>query len=268
MNAARVEVTDLCVARGGRRVLDGVHVTARAGSVLGVVGPNGCGKSTLLQAILRILAPASGSITVDGIDIASMTARHLARTAAAVLQDGTGDFDLRVRDVVAMGRAPHKRMFQGDNADDDAVVAESLALVDATDLTERAFALLSGGERQRVLVARALAQQPRLLVMDEPTNHLDVRHQFEVLALPARLGTTAVVALHDLNLAAHYCDEIVVLRDGVQVCAGPPESVLTAGLIAEVWDVAAEVGPHPRTGRPHVTFDPSCTGGRVVATPW
>ncbi|WNG89157.1 ABC transporter ATP-binding protein [Mycobacterium sp. ITM-2016-00317] len=268
MNAARLEITDLCVIRGARRVLDRVCLTAHPGAVIGVVGPNGCGKSTLLQAVLRILSPASGSITIDGVSVTSMRPRQLARTAAAVLQDATGDFDLQVRDVVAMGRAPHKRRFQGDSAADDAVIAESLALVGAVDLTDRAFALLSGGERQRVLVARALAQQPRLLVMDEPTNHLDVRHQFDVLALPARLGVTAVIALHDLNLAAHYCDEVVVLRDGIQVCAGPPEGVLTAELIAEVWGVTAAVGPHPQTGRPHVTFDPSCGADRLVATQW
>lgn len=267
MNAARVEVRALCVDRGTRRVLDGVDLTAPPGTVVGVVGPNGCGKSTLLRTLLRILRPASGSVSVDGTDVAAMSPRQLARTAAAVLQDETGDFDLRVRDVVAMGRAPYKRMFQSDNAADEAAITEALMLVDAVALTDRAFALLSGGERQRILVARALAQRPRLLVMDEPTNHLDVRHQFDVLKLPARLGVTAVIALHDLNLAAHYCDQIVVLRDGAPVCAGPPADILTAALIADVWGVAGSVGPHPRTGRPHVRFDPSQSADRMVTAP-
>ncbi|UXA09766.1 ABC transporter ATP-binding protein [Mycobacterium sp. SMC-8] len=267
MNSARVEIGALCVDRGGRRVLNGVDVTAPPGTVVGVVGPNGCGKSTLLRALLGILRPSSGSVTVDGADVASMTPRQRARTTAAVLQDETGDFDLLVRDVVAMGRAPHKRMFQGDNTSDEAVIAEALALVDASALTDRSFALLSGGERQRVLVARALAQRPRLLVMDEPTNHLDVRHQFDVLALPARLGVTAVVALHDLNLAAHYCDHVVVLRNGAPVCTGPPETVLTATLIADVWGISASVGSHPRTGRPHVAFDPSQSAEQLFTAP-
>lgn len=260
MSAARLQATELCVDLGGLRVLDSVSVTAPAGAVVGVVGPNGCGKSTLLAALLRIVRPTSGTVAVDGVDIATMTGRALARTVAAVLQDATGDFDLRVGDVVSVGRAPYKRMFQGDNAIDEAVVSESLALVDAAHLADRPFALLSGGERQRVLVARALAQQPRLLIMDEPTNHLDIRHQFDVLGLPARLGMTAVIALHDLNLAAHYCDLIVVLRNGTPACAGPPESVLTAELIADVWGVGACVHPHPQTGRPHVFYQPGHVG--------
>lgn len=164
---------------------------------------------------------------------------------------------LQVRDVVAMGRAPYKRMFQGDSASDERIIADVLALVDATHLADRSFALMSGGGRQRVLVARALAQQPRLLVMDEPTNHLDVRHQFDVLALPAKLGVTAVIAVHDLNLAAHYCDEIYVLRAGALVCGGPPETVLTSAVMAQVWGVTATVQPHPETGKPHVNYNPA-----------
>jgi len=155
-----------------------------------------------------------------------------------------------------MGRAPYKRIFQGDNASDEEIIANSLELVDATHLIDRPFALMSGGERQRVLVARALAQQPSLLVMDEPTNHLDIRHQFDVLALPGELGITAVIALHDLNLAAHYCDVIAVLHNGTQVTAGAPDIVLTAELVAEVYGVTAVVGPHPATGRPQVSYDP------------
>jgi iron complex transport system ATP-binding protein len=257
MTGARLRVDRLCINLSGRRILNEVSLTAEPGQVVGVIGPNGCGKSTLLRALLRLLRPAAGTVTVDGVDIATMPGKGFARTTAGVLQDATGDFDLRVRDVVAMGRAPHKSLFQGDNASDVDAVTDALALVDASHLIERSFALMSGGERQRVLVARALAQQPRLLVMDEPTNHLDVRHQFDVLALPARLGITAVIALHDLNLAAHYCDVIIVLHNGIQVTAGAPEVILTAELMAEVYGVSASVGPHPETGRPQVTYNPS-----------
>ena len=257
MNAARLQVDRLCVDLSGRQILDNVSLTAQPGQVVGIVGPNGCGKSTLLRALLRILRPRAGSVAIDDVDIATMPAKAFARTAAAVLQDATGDFDLRVHDVVAMGRAPYKRMFQGDNAFDREVVTKSLALVDASHLVDRSFALMSGGERQRVLVARALAQQPSLLVMDEPTNHLDIRHQFDVLALPSELGITAVIALHDLNLAAHYCDVIAVLHNGVQVTVGAPDDVLTAELVAEVYGVTAVVAPHPVTGRPQVSYDPA-----------
>lgn len=127
-------------------------------------------------------------------------------------------------------------------------------------MTSTPFALMSGGERQRVLVARALAQEPTVLVMDEPTNHLDVRHQFDVLALPARLGITAVVALHDLNLAAHYCDLISLLHNGLHIDAGPPDAILTADLTAEVYGVTATVWPHPETGKPQVSYTPTPVG--------
>jgi iron complex transport system ATP-binding protein len=257
LTGARLLADRLCVDLGGRRVLDEVSIIAEPGHVVGVVGPNGCGKSTLLRALLRLLRPAAGTVTIDGVDIASLSTKSFARTAAAVLQDSLGDFDLRVRDVVAMGRTPYKRIFEGDKDSDIDVIAESLALVNASHLIDRPIALMSGGERQRVLVARALAQQPSLLVMDEPTNHLDVRHQFDILALPNRLGITAVIALHDLNLAAHYCDIITVLHNGTQMATGAPDAVLTAELMAKVYEVTAKVGFHSETGRPQVSYDPT-----------
>lgn len=253
----RVEVEHVSVELGGRRVVHDVSFTAEPGAVIGVVGPNGSGKSTLLRAMIGILRPATGTVRVDGRDVATTKARERAGVLAAVLQDTTGDFDLTVDDVVMMGRACYKRPFERDDAHDRAVVAEALAAVDAADLAARRFAFLSGGERQRVLIARAIAQQPRVLVMDEPTNHLDLRHQFDVLALPRKLGVTAVVALHDLNLAAHYCDEIQVLHHGRQSRSGTPGDVLDAGTLSEVYGVAAAVTPHPVTGRPHITVDPT-----------
>lgn len=261
MSAARLEARGICVDLGSRRAVSEVSFAAAPGQVVGIVGPNGSGKSTVLRVLTRILRPASGAVLVDGADVTSIPVRRLARTVAAVLQDSTGDFDLRARDVVAMGRAPYKRMFERDNASDVAVVDEALCSVDASHLAHRPFASMSGGERQRVLIARALAQQPGLLVLDEPTNHLDVRHQFDALALPGRLGITAVMALHDLTLAAHYCDTILVLQRGVAVCSGAPADVLSADLIAEVYGVVAAVRPHPDTGRVQVFYDPS----RVVS---
>lgn len=257
MRAVGVEVENVSVRLGGRRVVDAVSLSVQPGEVVGVVGPNGCGKSTLLRALVGILKPESGRVVLDGVDVATLGIRELARTVATVLQDSPGDFDLRAHDVVAMGRAPFKRMFQRDDGADEAIVRRSLELVGATHLTWQPFALMSGGERQRVLIARALAQQPRLLVLDEPTNHLDIRHQFEVLSLPRRRGVTAVLALHDLSLAAHYCDVIHVLHHGRSVCSGPPEQVLTTELLAAVYGVVGSVGPHPVTGRPQISLDPA-----------
>lgn len=256
MTAAHLEVSGVDASLGGRRVLADVSLTARPGRVVGIVGPNGSGKSTLLRTIVGVLRPTAGSVRVDGVDVASTPPRRLARTVAAVLQDTTGDFDLTARDVVAMGRSCHQRSFQFEHADDRRVVLDAMGLVGVAHLERRRFAALSGGERQRVLIARAVAQQPRLLVMDEPTNHLDIRNQFDALALPRSLGVTAVIALHDLNLAAHFCDDIHVLDNGRQVRSGPPAHVLTPELVTSVYDVAATVNAHARTGRPYVVFDP------------
>jgi iron complex transport system ATP-binding protein len=246
----------LSVSLGRRRVVQDVDLDLDAGRVLGLVGPNGSGKSTLLRALLGLTSLAAGEVRVEGRPLTSYRPRELARVVAAVLQDETGDFDLDARDVVAMGRGCHKRLLQRDDGRDHEVVEASLAALGVAHLADRRIASMSGGERQRVLVARALAQEPRILVMDEPTNHLDVRHQFEVLALTRQRGLTAVVALHDLNLAAHYCDDLLVLQEGRVVRHGPPADVLEQALLRDVYDVEADVGRDPRTGRAHVRFRP------------
>jgi iron complex transport system ATP-binding protein len=186
-----------------------------------------------------------------------MPVRRLARTVAAVVQETNAGFDLTVREVVAMGRTPHKRLLDGDTPEDAALIRSALAEVGATELAHRPFDQLSGGERQRVLIARALAQQPSLLVLDEPTNHLDIRHQLDVLGALRRMPATVLVALHDLNLAAYYCDRLYVLRDGEVTASGPPADVLTPELVRRVYGVASEVITHPRTGAPQVTFLPT-----------
>ncbi|MBM7090522.1 ABC transporter ATP-binding protein [Streptomyces sp. S12] len=254
--AAALSVEDVTLSAGARRLVRGVSLTARPGETIGLVGPNGSGKSTLLRAVYRVLRPDSGRVRVDGADAWSLPVRRLARTVAAVVQDTGADFDLAVREVVAMGRTPHKRLLDGDTAEDAALIGDALTAVGARHLADRPFDRLSGGERQRVLIARALAQRPALLVLDEPTNHLDIRHQLDILGALRRLPATVLLALHDLNLAAHYCDRLHVLCDGEVVASGTPAEVLTPGLLAEVYGVAADVGVHPGTGAPHVTFLP------------
>ncbi|MGW4272728.1 ABC transporter ATP-binding protein [Streptomyces seoulensis] len=252
-----LHVEGLTLTAGARRLVHDVTLAAREGETIGLVGPNGSGKSSLLRAVYRVLRPETGRVLVDGADAWSLSPRRLARTLAAVVQDPPSGIDLTVREVVAMGRTPHKRLLSGDTAEDVALIDAALSSVDAVTLADRLFERLSGGERQRVLIARALAQQPSLLVLDEPTNHLDIRHQLEILTALRRLSATVLVALHDLNLAAYYCDRLYVLRDGGVVASGPPQEVLTARLLAEVYEVSAEVAVHPRTGRPHVTFLPA-----------
>src|SRR5690606_19287057 len=222
MTATELVIAGVTLTAGAHRLVEDVSLTARPGEVIGLVGPNGSGKSSLLRAVYRVLRPEAGQISVDGTDAWSPPVRQLARTVAAVVQESGADFDLSVREVVAMGRTPHKRLLDGDTAKDAALIETALASVDAPRLAGRPFDRLSGGERQRVLIARALAQQPSLLVLDEPTNHLDVRHQLEVLGTLRRLPATVLVALHDLNLAAYYCDRLYVLRDGKVTASGPP----------------------------------------------
>ncbi|MGW0917038.1 heme ABC transporter ATP-binding protein [Streptomyces sp. NPDC002784] len=251
---ATLHIDDVSVAVDGTPLVDRVSLTVSAGEVVGLVGPNGAGKSTLLRTVYRALRPTSGRVLLDGTDIWRMPGKQLARRLAAVLQEHAGDFELTVYEVVAMGRTPHKRPFAGDDADDRAIVTAALTELDVTDLAQAPFDRLSGGEKQRVLIARALVQQAGTMVLDEPTNHLDLRHQLDALRLVRRLGVTAVVALHDLNLAASFCDRLCVLDAGRVVAQGTPRDVLTPALLKDVYRVEADITEHPRTGQPQVTL--------------
>ncbi|WP_228991606.1 ABC transporter ATP-binding protein [Streptomyces sp. DH8] len=244
----------------GRHLVDAVDLTAAEGETVGLVGPNGSGKTTLLRCVYGTLRPTHGRVLLDGDDLAALSVKARAQRIATVPQDGHAGFELTVGQVVAMGRAPHKRFWEADTAADTALVAEALARVGIAALAPRTFSSLSGGERQRALVARALVQRPALVVLDEPTNHLDIRYQLEVLALIRGLGTTNLLALHDLNLAAYFCDRLYVLQDGRVVASGTPEEVLTAELLREVYGVAAEVSTHPATGAPAVVYLPEGAG--------
>ncbi|XVQ90133.1 ABC transporter ATP-binding protein [Microbispora siamensis] len=253
---AELHVEGIHVVVDGRSLVRDVSLRIAPGEVVALVGPNGAGKSTLLRTFYRAQRPTSGRVLLDGEDIWRMTGRQLARRLAAVLQEAPAEFELTVYDVVAMGRTPYKRAFQGDDADDRDIVMGALESLDVSHLAQAPFDRLSGGEKQRVLIARALAQRTGTMVLDEPTNHLDLRHQLDALRLVRRLDVTAVVALHDLNLAAAFCDRICVLDAGRVVAVGPPVEVLTSALLAEVYQVDAEVTVHPRTGIPQVSVLP------------
>lgn len=240
----------------GRSLLADVDLVARPGETVGLVGPNGSGKTTFLRCVHGALRPTAGRILVDGADTAELRVKERARRIAVVPQDASGITGLTVDEVVAMGRGPHKRFWERDGVDDARLVADALRRVGSADLALRRFEDLSGGERQRVLIARALVQEPGLLVLDEPTNHLDIRFQLEVLALVRSLGTTNLLVLHDLNLAAWCCDRLYVLRDGRVAASGTPVEVLTEELIADVYGVRARVAVHPDTGAPTIVYLP------------
>ncbi|WP_256106695.1 ABC transporter ATP-binding protein [Streptomyces sp. ODS05-4] len=254
--AVALTATGVAYAVDGRTILHGVDVSAAPGETVGLVGPNGSGKTTFLRCVYGTLTPSAGRVELDGADAAEMSVRRRARRIAVVAQDAGVAAGLTVREVAAMGRGPHKRFWEQDGPEDLRRVERALAEVGAGELAGRSFAELSGGERQRVMVARALVQEPGLLALDEPTNHLDVRHQLEILSLVRGLGVTALLVLHDLNLASAYCDRLVVLDGGRVVASGTPHEVVTPGLLAKVYGVPARVEPHPVTGLPLVVYLP------------
>lgn len=218
-------------------IVHAASLDAAPGTFTGLLGPNGSGKSTLLRTIYRSRQPTNGTVLVDGRDVWSVSTKVAAQLTAVVAQEGSSDFDFTVREMVEMGRNPHKRLMQRDTEEDESLIERAVSLAGVDRFVDRTFATLSGGEKQRVLLARCLAQQSPLLVLDEPTNHLDVCAQFELLDLISSLGVTTVAALHDLNLAARYCDRVVVLEAGRVVADGVPAEVLTVELLADVFGV-------------------------------
>jgi iron complex transport system ATP-binding protein len=235
-----ITAEDVSFGYGGSLVLDGVRLRAAAGQVVGLIGPNGSGKTTLLRTLYAALSPHTGAVDLDGDPIHSLRRREVARRLAVVVQEAPGDLPLTVAEIVLLGRVPHLTTFARHTAEDYRVAAAALTRVGARHLAERAFAGLSGGEKQRVLIARALAQQADHLLLDEPTNHLDIRYQHDVLRLVSTLDVTTVVVLHDLNLAARYCQELVLLEGGRVRAAGPPEVVLTPEVLEPVYGIGVE----------------------------
>lgn len=244
MNEPLLSVRGLSVGYPGRSVLEDVAFEVRPGEIVGVVGANGCGKSTLLHAVLGTHAAQAGEVRLAGAPLAALTSRERARLLTIVLQDTHTGFPMRVWDLVALGRTPYLPRFGGLGPADARAVDRALQATDSARFADRAVGDLSGGERQRVHLARAMAQEPALLLLDEPTASLDVAHQLEALALVRHFvdaGRAALVALHDLSLAARFCDRVLVLHAGRVHADGPPVQVLNASLVGTVFGVRAEV---------------------------
>jgi iron complex transport system ATP-binding protein len=259
----RLDAYDLDRRAGDAVLLAGAAVDAPPGSTVGLLGPNGSGKSTLLRVLAGLDRPDRGTVLLDGADRRSLPRRALARRVAVVAQHTPADADMSVADVVQLGRIPHRALLAPVSADDQERVAAALTGIGLAGRQERRWNTLSGGERQRVAIARALVQEPDLLLLDEPTNHLDIRHQFDLLERLATTGVTVVVALHDLDLAARYCDRVVLLAGGHVVAAGTPAEVLTAERIAAVFGVSAQIIADA-AGRPRVLLGamPAATSRR------
>ncbi|MCX6408795.1 MAG: ABC transporter ATP-binding protein [Propionibacteriales bacterium] len=238
----------------GVPVLRDVDLVASRGRVTGLLGPNGSGKTTLLHVLAGLRRPATGRVTLDDHDVHGLSPGARSRSVAVLEQHATTSLDLGVRQVVELGRVPHRSRWSLARDHAEEVVEQAMRLCGVTALAARRWSSLSGGERQRVQLARALAQQPRLLVLDEPTNHLDLGHQIDFLATVRSLGTTVVAALHDLEHAAAFCDHLVVLDQGRVVASGDVGDVLTSDLLDRVYGVVADVERHPVVDRPHVVW--------------
>ncbi|MGH3243707.1 MAG: ABC transporter ATP-binding protein [Spirillospora sp.] len=251
----RLTGTGLTLGYDKRIITEELDVAVPDGSFTVIVGPNACGKSTLLRALARILKPSAGTVVLDGRPIASWPAKKLARTLGLLPQSSIAPEGITVADLVARGRYPHQSLLRQWSAEDERVVAGSMAATGVADLAGRAVDELSGGQRQRVWIAMVLAQQTPLLLLDEPTTYLDIAHQIEVLDLCARLheeGRTVVAVLHDLNHAARYATHLIAMREGRIVAEGDPCAVVTSELVEDVFKLPCRVIDCPETGTPLV----------------
>lgn len=251
-----LEAQNLTCTYGHRVVLDALALALQPGEVLALIGPNGSGKTTLLKALSRLLPPKTGTVLLSGRDVWTLSAGTVARHLALAPQQDDLSWPVTVEQAVALGRAPHRGWLLPYAGRDYQAIERALQQTALQVLRQRLMTELSGGERRRVILARALAQEPQVLLLDEPTAHLDLKHQAEVLELVQRLayqdGLTVVIALHDLNQAALCAQRMALLANGSLIALGSPEDVLTAERLAEVYGVAVVVTPHPIYGTPMV----------------
>ena len=251
----KITTEQLQATLGGSHILKGVSIEVSDKDFVGIIGPNGSGKSTLLKSIYRVLTPQSGTVFLDGNALNSYKPKESARKMAVVAQHNYYNFEFSVQDVVLMGRAPHKKAMERDNADDYRIVREALEKVNMGGFAQRSFSTLSGGEQQRVILARALAQQTQCLILYEPTNHLDIKYQLQLMDIVRSLRLTVVSAIHDLNIAAMYCNKLFVLQNGRIIAFGPPKQVLTREFIRQVYEVEAKLYTDPETGQMHILYE-------------
>lgn len=255
MTKLKVEHLDFSIDK--TQILKAIDLNIQKGEFVGLVGPNGCGKSTLLKNIYRIYQPDHGKIYLDGQLVDQVNDKAFAKKMAVMVQENTVEFDLTVIDMVMLGRYAHKRLLQDSSEKDRAIAEKYLDEVGLKGYEERSFLSLSGGEKQRVLLARALSQEAELIVLDEPTNHLDIKYQYQIMNILKRQDMTVFTSVHDLNIAALYCDRIVVLKKGDLVKIGTPEEVITPEMIHYLYGIDSEVHMSKVTGRPQIQFLPN-----------
>lgn len=253
----KLDANHISVSLTGADIVRDISIKVEDKQFVGIIGPNGCGKSTLLKSIYKIIKPQKGTVFLDDKDVIKSSARIISKDMGVVSQFNDLSFDFTVQEMVMMGRTPHKHLMESDNAQDYQIVADALARVDLTEYADRSYLTLSGGEKQRVILARAIAQQPRFLILDEPTNHLDIKYQLQILSVVKSLNIGVLAALHDLPMASVYCDMLYVIKDGTIIDSGSPQKVLTKELIRKVYEIDCEVYTNPITGDLALTYLPS-----------
>ncbi|AHB72587.1 ABC transporter ATP-binding protein [Cronobacter malonaticus] len=249
-----IRAENISWSAGKKRIVNNVSLSVPTGQTLGLLGPNGSGKSSLLRILAGLRRPDAGRVLLDDGDIARLSRKKLAQRVAFVEQHAMTDANICVRDVVKLGRIPHHSPLSSWTHQDDEIVRQALERVDMFNRRDDGWQHLSGGERQRVHIARALAQSPGEILLDEPTNHLDIHHQMHLMRLISELPVTSIVALHDLNHAAMFCDALIVMQGGQVVASGTPDEVLTEAMLREVFKVEARIEVSPHHGKKHIHF--------------
>jgi iron complex transport system ATP-binding protein len=263
MTETRLRLEQVSFSYTGKKTISDISLFVRKGEFVGLIGPNGSGKSTVLKNLYRALIPDEGAVTFDGINLLTMSHRDAARKIGVVGQENEVPFDFLVDESVAMGRSPHKKLFDIDTKEDAAIVHHALEHMGMENMAKRNYRHLSGGEKQRVLIARVIAQEADFLILDEPTNHLDISYQLQIFDFVRRLGVTVLSAIHDLNMASLYCDRVYVLKEGKIVLHGKPEEVFTPEHIYEIYGVRCETRTHPATGKVSITYIPAQNNGEL-----
>lgn len=248
-----LDISSLSFNFGSKNILADIDLSIKDNGIVGIIGPNGSGKSTLLKCIYRVLKPKTGTIFIDGKNINDYQFKETAKKMAVVAQHNDTHFDFNVLEMVLIGRSPHKKFMERDSAEDIELAYKALEQVNMKDFADRNFSSLSGGEKQRIILARALVQNTDCLILDEPTNHLDIKHQLHFMSLAKDLKITVISAIHDLNIAAMYCNKIYALKGGQIIASGSVNEVITEEVIKTLYDVEAKI-IYDEEKKPHVIF--------------
>ena len=253
----KLKVDNLTYSISGITIVSDVSLKIQKGEFVGLLGPNGCGKSTLLKNIYHVLSPDAGSVYLDEDNIGGMGSKELARKMSVMIQENSVEFDMNVLDMVMLGRYAHKRMFGSMTKEDLDIARSALKEVGMEDYEERSFLSLSGGEKQRILIARVLAQKTDFIILDEPTNHLDIQYQFQIMDILKAQNVTVFSSVHDLNIAAFYCDKIIVMKKGKIIHYGTPEEILVPEIIDELYHIRSQVSENAWTGKRQIYYIPN-----------